>query len=371
MSRLIVDIAGKAGSGFPICARFESDAGITGLFGHSGAGKTTVLKMIAGMRRPSSGRIVIDGQVCFDRETGTDLPPARRRSGFVFQDGRLFPHLTVRRNLSYASWAGRRQMSRPFSEVVDLLGLHDLLDRWPDTLSGGERQRVAIGRALLSDPAILLMDEPLSSLDHMRRAHILPYLEAIKQETKIPIVYVSHEVDEMARLTDTLVVMSKGDATSFGETAEMFARLDLGPALGRQKAGVVVDGLVSAVDADWGLLSVDVDGQTIELAGTGFEVGQPVRLMIRARDVSIASSIPQNLSIRNRLRCVVEEMVTDDSAFAELSLRIGSQIIRSRIARKSASELALGPGQEVIGLLKAVSVERRAMVTKAGQLTRP
>ncbi len=367
MSVLTVDITGMAGAGFPVRARFETGPGITGLFGHSGAGKTTVLKMIAGMLRPQSGRIETNGRVCFDGERGIDLPPHKRQTGFVFQDGRLFPHLTVRRNLSYASWAGSRRNSRSFAGIVDLLGLGNHLDRWPATLSGGERQRVAIGRALLSEPAILLMDEPLSSLDYARRMDILPYLEQIRQETQIPMVYVSHEIDEMARLTDTLVVMSHGEVIGAGETAEMFARLDLGPALGRQKAGVVVHGTVVAVDADWGLATVDIGGQTIEVAGTDFETGQTIRLMVRARDVSVALQAPDKLSIRNRIRCVLDEISTDDSAFAELSLRCGDQVIRSRITRRSASELGLRSGQHVIALLKSVSVERRAMVPQGEQ----
>ena len=194
---------------------------------------------------------------------------------------------------------------------------------------------------------------------------ILPYLEQIRQETQIPVVYVSHEIDEMARLTDMLVVMSRGEVIGAGETAEMFARLDLGPALGRQKAGVLVAGIVSAVDAAWGLASVDIGGQTIEIVGSDFEAGQPVRLMIRARDVSISLAAPENVSIRNRVRCVIEEVSIDESAFAELLLRCGSQIIRSRITRKSASELGLAKGMEVVALLKSVSVERRAITPQA------
>lgn len=369
MSVLRVDIEGMAGPDFPISARFETGPGITGLFGHSGAGKTTVLKMIAGMLRPERGRIETSGLVLFDGSAGIDLPPQKRRSGFVFQDGRLFPHMSVRRNLDYARWAAKRGTNRSFDEVIDLLGLGGHLDRSPATLSGGERQRVAVGRALLSDPAILLMDEPLSSLDHARRTDILPYLETIRQETRIPIVYVSHEIDEMARLTDTLVVMSQGRVIASGDTAEMFARLDLGPALGRQKAGVVINGTVSGVDAQWGLTTVDVGGQPIELTGTEYEIGQPVRLQIRARDVSIALDVPPQLSIRNRIGCVVEEIVTDESAFAEVSLRAGEQLIRSRVTRKSASELGLKPGQAVTALLKTISVERRAVTAQGDLLT--
>lgn len=361
MNSVVVDISGQAGAGFPVSAAFETGPGITGLFGHSGAGKTTILKMIAGMVRPESGRIAANGQTYFDSSLGIDLSPDKRQTGFVFQDGRLFPHLNVRRNLNYARWAGSRKVTRSFAEVVELLGLGDHLERSPNTLSGGERQRVAIGRALLCDPAILLMDEPLSSLDHGRRMDILPYLETIRQETRIPVIYVSHEIDEVARLTDTLVVMSGGTVIASGDTADVFARLDLGPALGRQKAGVLVNGTVKGADGQFGLTIVEIGGQSIEVAGRDYEVGQPIRLQIRARDVSIALAAPENISIRNRIQCVVEEIHVDDSAFAEIALRVGDQLIRSRITRKSAEELGLKRGQKVVALLKSVSVERRAM----------
>lgn len=359
MSSLVVDIKGMAGASFPVSAEFESGPGITGLFGHSGAGKTTILKMVAGMLRPDAGRIEINGQTCFDSSRGISTAASKRQTGFVFQDGRLFPHLNVRRNLSYARWAGSRKTTRSFAEVVDLLGLADHLDRSPETLSGGERQRVAIGRALLSDPAILLMDEPLSSLDYSRRMDIVPYLETIRQETRIPIIYVSHEIDEIARLTDALVVLSEGSVVASGDTADVFARLDLGPALGRQKAGVLLAGTVTSTDSEFGLTTVDIGGQSIEVAGSNFSSGQPIRLQIRARDVSVALNAPESISIRNRLRCVVERVKTDESTFAEIALRVGKQLVRARITRKSADELGLKQGMEVVALLKSISVERR------------
>ena len=364
MSMLRVSVEGFAGTGFPVKADFETGPGITGLFGHSGAGKTTILKMMAGMLRPVSGQIEVNGQIYFDSRENIDLPPSKRRTGFVFQDARLFPHMSVRRNLSFAGWAGKRKSARSFDEIVDLLGLRDVLDRSPDTLSGGERQRVAIGRALLSDPAILLMDEPLSSLDYSRRMEILPYLETLRQETLIPIIYVSHEIDEVARLTDTLVVMSGGDVIACGATTDLFARLDLGPALGRQKAGAVIYGKTGDTDREFGLTLVDVGGQMIEVAGANFRSGQSVRLHIRARDVSIAVARPKDLSIRNHIRCTVEDIQTDETAFAEVSLRISDQVIRSRITRKSATELGITAGLEVYALLKSVSVERRAMISQ-------
>jgi molybdate transport system ATP-binding protein len=358
MGVLAVSVTGEAGE-FRLNADFEAGSGITTLFGHSGAGKTTILKMIAGMTRPKTGRIVAGGRVLFDSDARIDLPPQGRQVGFVFQDGRLFPHLSVRRNLTYARWAGRRRATRPFEEVVALLGLESHLDRSTTTLSGGERQRVAIGRALLSDPAILLMDEPLSSLDQARRLEILPYIEAIRDETAIPIVYVSHEIDEVARLADTVVVLEQGRMLAAGPAAEIFGRLDLGDTLGRQEAGALIEGIVREVEPEYGVAVIDADGARLELVGEGFSAGEAVRLRIRARDVAIARQVQAGHSIRNQLPCVVEEIVKAGPAFVELALKLGSQRLRSRITRKSADEMAIAPGQKVVALLKAVAVERR------------
>jgi molybdate transport system ATP-binding protein len=358
MGVLDVFVTGRAGD-FSLKADFQAEPGVTALFGPSGAGKTTILKMIAGMTRPDDGRIIADGRVLFDRANGVDLPPQRRQIGFVFQDGRLFPHLSVRRNLTYARWAGKRKATRAFDEVVALLGLEAHLDRSPSTLSGGERQRVAIGRALLSDPAILLMDEPLSSLDRARRLDILPYIETIRDETRIPIVYVSHEIDEVARLADTVVVLEQGKTIAAGPAVEIFGRLDLGDTLGRQEAGALVEGNVSEVDPRYGVALIDAGGATLELVGEGFSAGETVRLRIRARDVALARQAQTGHSIRNQLPCVVEEIATAGQAYVEVALKLGGQRLRARITRKSADEMELAPGARVVALLKAVSVERR------------
>jgi molybdate transport system ATP-binding protein len=360
MGVLSVSVTGEAGA-FRLTADFETGSGITALFGHSGAGKTTILKMIAGMTKPKTGRIVAGGKVLFESDARIDLPPQRRQVGFVFQDGRLFPHLSVRRNLTYARWAGKRDAGRPFEEVVALLGLEKHLDRSPATLSGGERQRVAIGRALLSDPAILLMDEPLSSLDQARRLDILPYIEAIRDETRIPMVYVSHEIDEVARLADTVVVLEQGRMLAAGAATEIFGRLDLGDTLGRQEAGALIEGTVAAIEPDYGVALIDVGAARLELIGEGFAAGQSVRLRVRARDVAIAREAHSGLSIRNQIPCVVEQIADADPSFVEMALKVGAQRLRARITRKSAAELALAPGQHVIALLKAVSVERRVV----------
>ncbi|EKF17017.1 molybdenum ABC transporter ATP-binding protein [Nitratireductor pacificus] len=355
MSALEVDIRGRAGS-FEIETAFSAGPGVTALFGPSGAGKSTLLKMIAGTARPRSGRIVVAGSTLYDSAAGIDLPPERRGVGFVFQEARLFPHLSVRRNLTYARWAGRRRGTRAFDEVVALLGIGDRLDSAPATLSGGERQRVAIGRALLADPALLLMDEPLSSLDKARRGEILPYLEAIRTEAGIPILYVSHETAEVAQLADTVVLVDKGRVAGVGPAAAMLARFSLAAGSDASEAATLIEGRVTGIDPAYHTAVVSLETGRLELTGNGFAEGMVVRLRVRAADVAIASAPHDGLSIRNQLPCTVGALHRD-GAFAMVTLHLGEQRLIARITAKSADMLDLAPGREAYALLKAVSVE--------------
>ncbi|MDP7546872.1 MAG: molybdenum ABC transporter ATP-binding protein, partial [Alphaproteobacteria bacterium] len=237
---LELDLTARIGD-FPLKAAFQTQAGVTALFGPSGAGKTSLVNMLAGLLRPSHGRIVVQDHVLFDSEQGIDLAPEQRRLGYVFQESRLFPHMTVAGNLSY----GRRLVpkDRPrvdFDAVVDLLALAPLLARRPRTLSGGERQRVAIGRALLAAPRLLLMDEPLANLDAPRRSEILPFIEGLRRQLGISIVYVSHNMDEIVRLADQLIVMADGGIVAQGPVDQITARLDLRALTGRWDAGAVL-----------------------------------------------------------------------------------------------------------------------------------
>jgi molybdate transport system ATP-binding protein len=352
---IAVAIEARVGT-FRLSAAFAAQIGLTVLFGASGAGKTSVLKMIAGTRRPDSGYIIANGRTLFDAERGIDIPPSRRGIGYVFQDGRLFPHLNVRHNLTYARWAGGRPAVRSFSEVVDLLGLVPLLERQIVTLSGGERQRVAIGRALLSAPDILLMDEPLSSLDRPRRAEIMPYLEAVRAETRIPILYVSHDPDEVARLADTIVFLEAGRTIAFGPAAEMFPRLLLDG--GDTDPGVLIEGVVEALDHVFGIAEIAFDGGRIEIADTGLGPGARVRLRIHARDVAVALVRPEATSIRNAISCQVVAIRPLDKAHALVDLAAGGVRLGARLTQKSVAELGLERGLQVMALVKAASVER-------------
>jgi len=359
MSGLAVSITGRNGR-FPVEADFAADWGVTALFGHSGAGKTTLLKMIAGTLRPESGRIAVGDFTLFDAEEGINLPPEKRRIGYVFQEARLFPHMSVKRNLTYARWAGHRQATRSFDEVVALLGIDHLLDRRPSTLSGGERQRVAIGRALLSDPALLLLDEPLSSLDHARRQEILPFIERLRDESHVPIVYVSHEIDEVARLADEIVLLSAGRVTASGAAADVFPLID---AEG-EGGGVLLEGMVSSYDERYKLAEIDLGGASFQLSDAGLKQNMHVRLRVRARDVSIARKVPEKISIRNVLPVTVTAITMDDGPNAYVSLDFQGRRLGARLTRRSVDELALRSADYVVALVKAVSVDRAAIREK-------
>jgi molybdate transport system ATP-binding protein len=275
----------------------------------------------------------------------------------VFQEARLFPHLSVRANLLYGRWAGRRRSATSFDGVVALLGIEHLLARRPATLSGGEAQRVAIGRALLAGPEILLMDEPLSQLDGARRAEILPFLERLAGEGGVPILYVSHAVEEVARLADRMVVLSEGRVVAAGPVEEVFARIDLGAATGRYEAGALLSGHVAGHDPAWALTRLNLGEAELVVPALERRPGEIVRVRVRARDVALALAAPQGSSIRNILPARIVAVELEEGAHAEILLSVSGQPLRARITRRSAVDLQLGPGMAVFALIKSVTVE--------------
>lgn len=364
---LDVQIHGVVGT-FQLRAKFRSQGLATAVFGHSGAGKTSLIQMLAGLRTPQAGHIRIGDTVVYDSAAGINVPVEERRVGMVFQDSRLFPHMSVERNLTYSHWAGGRLPGLRFDKVIQLLSLENLLKRNPLTLSGGEQQRVAIGRALLSDPRILLLDEPLASLDNARKQNILPFIERVAQESRIPICYVSHSMDEVTRIADDLVVLSRGKTIASGPLTEILTRVDLGGATGRHEAGAIVSARVVAHDDTLGLtqlmLQTDPPLQ-FELARSELPIGADVRLRIRARDVSIAVQPVAGLSIRNQLPARIETVKTDEQGYAELVLRLGADGagagLRARITAASAQELQLEQGDLIFALVKSIAIERRLL----------
>ena len=328
--------------------------GITALFGHSGSGKTTVLRAIAGLERVPDGRLVMGGEVWQDK--GVFLPPHRRPLGYVFQEASLFAHLSVRANLEYGRRRSAGAGDAAFDHIVSLLGIGMLLDRRPERLSGGERQRVAIARALLTRPRLLLMDEPLAALDQGRKEEILPYLEQLHAELAIPLLYVSHAPDEVARLADHLVVLDAGRVLGAGPLTETLARLDLPIRLG-EDAGVVLDAVVAERDREWHLARVEFPGGSLWVRDQGHPLGQRVRVRILARDVSIASERINGTSILNTLSATVTALGDDaHPALRLVRIEAGGVPLLARVTRRSAAALSLAPGLSVWAQIKAVAL---------------
>jgi molybdate transport system ATP-binding protein len=330
--------------------------GVSVLFGPSGCGKTTLLRCLAGLEPQASGRVTVDGQAWLDDRHG--LPPHQRAVGVVFQDAALFPHLSVRGNLDY----GRRRIPEgekapALDAAIELLGIGTLLDRRPEGLSGGERQRVAIARALAMAPRLLLLDEPLASLDAARRAEVLPFLERLPEHSALPIVYVTHSLAEVARLADHLVLMEGGRVVAAGPALPLLSRLD-SPVARDEDAGVVLACVVGERDAPWQLARLDFDGGALWARDSGQPLGARVRVRVMARDVSLATTQPPASSIANTLRGAVERCIDDPQhpALALAQIRVGGVTMLSRLTRRSAARLQLSPGVPVWAQVKSVAL---------------
>ena len=341
--------------GFALDVAFEAPPGVTALFGRSGSGKTTVVDAVAGLLRPDRGRVAVDGAVLCDTAAGAWVPPHRRRAGYVFQEGRLFPHLTVQQNLLYGRWFAGLRDGRAFEHVVDLLGIGHLLARRPGALSGGERSRVALGRALLAAPRFLLMDEPLAALDEARKAEVLPYLERIRDETRVPIVYVSHSVAEVARLATTVVALEVGRVVRAGPAEAVLSDPEAVPTLGVREAGALVSGRVVAHHAD-GLTEIAVSAGSLLLPRLPAPPGAAVRVRIEAQDVMLALERPRLVSALNVLPGVVASLRRGEGPGVVVQLRCGADPILARITRRSADALGIAPGVACWAVIKSMAV---------------
>jgi len=328
--------------------------GVTALFGHSGSGKTTLLRCIAGLERAPHGRLVVNGELWQDDTHW--VPPHKRPLGYVFQEASLFPHLTVLGNLRYGMRRVVGAQRINLDAAIELLGIGPLLDRKPDHLSGGERQRVSIARALALSPRILLMDEPLAALDLHRKQEILPYLERLHSELDIPVLYVSHAPDEVARLADHIVALEGGRALACGPLVDTLSRLDLPIRLGEDTC-VVLDATVAERDAAWHLARVAFPGGSLWVRDGGHPLGHAVRVRILARDVSIALHRVADTSILNCLPALVDQLAPDDHpALMLLRLKLGASPLIARLTQRSAAELRLAPGDKVWVQIKAVAL---------------
>jgi molybdate transport system ATP-binding protein len=350
----------RARGDFTLNAAFEAGEGVTALFGPSGSGKSTIIRLIAGLEKPDSGRITASGETLLDTDRGIDVPPERRRVGVVFQDSLLFPHLSVRANLVYGERllpvAARRIA---LSSVTEVLAIGHLLDRRPETLSGGERQRVAIGRALMTSPRLLLMDEPLASLDRVLKREILPFIERLAAEFAMPVLYVSHSVPEVARLAAHVVLLRDGRVTASGLPEAMLQSV-LDGSGGDGHAISVLSAIGKAVLSEHGLSILAHPAGEIVIAGD-VPPGRAVRVFIRETDVALATEPVSRLSTRTRLSGRVEAIAPGGVAAVRVSVALdGGGTIAASVTRLAASELALTPGVVVTALVKAVALDADA-----------
>ena len=343
---------------FDLDVDFQAPAGITVLFGRSGSGKTTVINSVAGLLKPQTAQITLDGDRLHDSEARHFVPVHKRRLGYVFQEARLFPHLTVAQNLRYGLKLAPPDIGGPtVDDVADLLGIASLLDRAPHGLSGGERQRVAIGRALLSRPRMLLMDEPLAALDAARKAEILPYLEQLRDQFALPILYVSHSVAEVARLATTVVVLEDGRVSRVGPAEAVLSDPDLVRQIGVREAGAVLPARVRAHHED-GLTELEASGGTLFLPRMEAAPGTATRVRILAQDVILSKTAPTGLSALNILPVTVVALREGSGPGMVVQLSAGDDKLLARITRRSADALGLAPGDAAYAVVKSVSIAR-------------
>jgi molybdate transport system ATP-binding protein len=341
---------------FALDAQFELPTpGVVALFGRSGCGKSTLVNVIAGLLDADSGRVTLDDAVLLDTQRHIKMPAERRRIGYVFQDARLFPHLSVAANLKYAQKRASAPNFVSLDSIADLLDLGPIMNRHTHGLSGGERQRVAIGRALLSQPSLLLLDEPLASLDASRREEVLPYLETLRDQLAIPMVYVSHNFDEVLRLATYLVLMESGKTIARGELGQMSMNPKLRAVIGADAVGAILDGTVIGVDAG-GLTRVRVGHGELKVQSVTCDQGARLRVQLLARDLIVATRAPQHLSVRNALSGVITAINADEDDSDLIDIDIGGASIMARITRAATRELQLTVGTAVWALVKAVSL---------------
>ena len=360
----------KRWQGFELFTQLNAPTpGVVALFGRSGCGKTTLVNIISGLLQPDEGRVELDGITLTDTQAGIRMPVERRRIGYVFQDSRLFPHLGVLDNLRY----GERRAPREgrivgLDEVLALLGLEPLLARRTYQLSGGERQRVALGRALLSHPRLLLLDEPLAGLDAARREEVLPYLETLRDKLSIPMVYVSHQLEEVLRLATHVALMEAGHIVSFGTLSEISLRAEFRAIVGPEVVGAVVDGRVIQVDAERGMADVQLGRGILQISVLHARVGARMRIQLLARDIILATESPRGLSVRNALEGVIGELTDDVGQAILVKVDIGAgAAVLARVTRNAMEALGLRVGMGVWVLVKAVSA--RGHTYPAGALT--
>lgn len=348
---------------FTLSASFNAESGITALFGPSGSGKSTIIRLLAGLERPDHGVISLGEQVLVDTTRKTFVPAHRRRIGLVFQDAQLLPHLSVRGNLTYGRFftpSGERRIG--LDPVVAVLGIEHLLERRPATLSGGERQRVAIGRALLASPRLLLMDEPLASLDQARKVEILPFIEGLRDEFRVPVIYVSHAVDEVARLASRVVRLDQGHVIATGSPADVLAPSGITDTGARFEAISILSAPVRQCLPEYGIVLLDHPAGEIAVAGGDRKPGEILRVAIQASHVTLALGHPSQISIRTHLAGSITAIDRQDGPFALVTMTLrGGQMLKAYATRLALDSLGLDVGDDIHALIKAATIDERSL----------
>ena len=361
MIHLQINIARSA---FELKLKLQLPAqGITAIFGPSGSGKTTLLRAVAGLEKNPQGLIQIGENIWQDTKQGIYIPTWQRPLGYVFQESSLLPHLSVAENLNFglkrvlkSANSAPTAANKALQASIELLGIGGLLQRMPDELSGGERQRVAIARAIAMQPQLLLMDEPLASLDAARRQEIFPWLARLRDELKMPMLYVTHSAEEVTRLADHLLVLDRGQAKAQGPVNQVLTQV-VNPVVVGEDAGALIAGHIGAVDAQWHLSRVDFEGGSVWMRDEGLTVGKTVRIRILARDVSLATSEPQNTSIQNQLRASIQSITPDPHpSQVMVVLKCGAEEVLARVTKRAVNELALQVGMPVWAQVKSVAL---------------
>jgi molybdate transport system ATP-binding protein len=337
--------------------------GMTAIFGPSGSGKTTLLRAVAGLEKNPQGLIQIGENIWQDTKQGIYIPTWQRPLGYVFQESSLLPHLSVAENLNFglkrvlkSANSAPTAANKALQASIELLGIGGLLQRMPDELSGGERQRVAIARAIAMQPQLLLMDEPLASLDAARRQEIFPWLARLRDELKVPMLYVTHSAEEVTRLADHLLVLDRGQIKAQGPVNQVLTQV-MNPVVVGEDAGALIAGHIGAVDAQWHLSRVDFEGGFVWIRDEGLAVGKAVRIRILARDVSLATSEPQNTSIQNQLRGSIQSITPDPHpSQVMVVLKCGAEEVLARVTQRAVNELALKVGMPVWAQVKTVAL---------------